>query len=239
MRRDSAAQSALLRLRHLIAAEFEPGDRLPPEKDLAEALDVSRTTVREALVVLAAEDIVTRQWGSGTFVNAPPKVASLNMSTIESYRDRVATGGRAVTLLEASCDLVAPPAGAALALQLEGGAKAWHIRRLFAVDGSPSALMSEVVPAQLFGRPIDPSPMLRIETSLYDLLNQHAPGSAVHASTELEAVCVHGPDARALDLTDGAPVLQATQTTFERRGQPVAHGVSLQRTDLVRMRITR
>lgn len=239
MRRDSAAQSALLRLRHLIAAQFAPGDRLPPEKELAEALDVSRTTVREALVVLAAEDIVTRQWGSGTFVNEPPKVASLNMSSIESYRDRVATGGRVVTLFDASCELVAPPAGSAAALQLEAGAKAWLIRRLFAVDGSPSALMREVLPAQLFGRPIDPSPMLSIETSLYDLLNRHTPGAAVHASTELEAVCVHGDDARALDLPDGAPALQASQTTFARRGEPVAHGVSLQRTDLVRMRITR
>ncbi|RIQ11008.1 GntR family transcriptional regulator [Jiangella rhizosphaerae] len=239
MRRDSAAQSALLRLRHLIATEFAPGDRLPPEKELAEALEVSRTTVREALVVLAAEDIVTRQWGAGTFVSEPPKVASLNMSAIESYRDRVGTGGRTVTLLDASCELVPPPAASAAVLQLDAGAKAWHVRRLFAVDGSPSALMSEIVPAQLFGRPIDPSPMLRIETSLYELLNRHTPGAAMHASTELEAVCVRGDDARALDLDDGAPVLQATQTTFARRGEPVAHGVSLQRTDLVRMRITR
>ncbi|WP_116949953.1 GntR family transcriptional regulator [Jiangella endophytica] len=239
MRRDSAAQSALLRLRHLVATEFAPGDRLPPEKELAEALEVSRTTVREALVVLAAEDIVTRQWGAGTFVSEPPKVASLNMSSIESYRDRVGSGGRTVTLLDASCELVPPPALAAAALQLDAGAKAWHVRRVFAVDGEPSALMDEIVPAQLFGRPIDPSAMLRIETSLYELLNRHTPGAAAHASTELEAVCVHGADARALALDDGAPALQATQTTFARRGEPVAHGVSLQRTDLVRMRITR
>ncbi|TDE14342.1 GntR family transcriptional regulator [Jiangella asiatica] len=239
MRRDSAAQSALLRLRHLIAAQFRPGDRLPPEKDLAETLDVSRTTVREALVVLAAENIVTRRWGAGTFVSAPPKVASLNMSKIESYRDRVGAGGRIVTLLDASCDLVTPPTASAAALQIEGGAKAWHVRRLFAVNGAPSALMSEIIPAQLFGRPIDPNPMLHIDTSLYELLNRHTPGAAMHASTELEAVCIHGEDARALDLDDGAPVLRATQTTFARRGEPVAHGVSYQRTDLVRMRITR
>src|SRR6201994_77223 len=54
--------------------EFEPGQRLPSERDLAATLEVSRTTVREALQRLHAAGYVTtrRGRGGGTFVLASP-----------------------------------------------------------------------------------------------------------------------------------------------------------------------
>lgn len=50
--------------------EFEPGQRLPTERDLAATLEVSRTTVREALQRLQAAGYVTtrRGRGGGTFI---------------------------------------------------------------------------------------------------------------------------------------------------------------------------
>ncbi|MCW3002570.1 MAG: GntR domain protein [Conexibacter sp.] len=51
---------------------FAPGDLLPPERELAEALNVSRKTVREALDLLRRHDVVTvrRGSGGGTVVDA-------------------------------------------------------------------------------------------------------------------------------------------------------------------------
>ena len=50
--------------------EFEPGQRLPTERDLSATLEVSRTTVREALQRLQAAGYVTtrRGRGGGTFI---------------------------------------------------------------------------------------------------------------------------------------------------------------------------
>ena len=50
------------------AGALAPGDRLPPERDLAQALGVSRMTVRQALASLAARGLVERGVGRGTFV---------------------------------------------------------------------------------------------------------------------------------------------------------------------------
>ncbi|MFO1058242.1 MAG: FadR/GntR family transcriptional regulator [Dongiaceae bacterium] len=50
---------------------LKPGDQLPTEKELIERLGVGRSTVREALQILATINIVEATAGAGTFVRAP------------------------------------------------------------------------------------------------------------------------------------------------------------------------
>ena len=50
------------------AGRLAPGERIPPERELAEHLAVSRMTVRQALASLAARGLVERGVGRGTFV---------------------------------------------------------------------------------------------------------------------------------------------------------------------------
>lgn len=48
---------------------IKPGDKLPSERSLAEKLDVSRTSVKEAITVLESSGIVTVRPGVGMFLN--------------------------------------------------------------------------------------------------------------------------------------------------------------------------
>ncbi|MBI5484799.1 MAG: FadR family transcriptional regulator [Deltaproteobacteria bacterium] len=52
----------------ILAGEFSPGDKLPPERELAEMFGVSRPSVREALNVLASSGLVMSYQGGGTVV---------------------------------------------------------------------------------------------------------------------------------------------------------------------------
>ncbi len=59
-------------IRALIGSgEFPPGARLPPERDLAKQLGVSRPSVREALIALEVEGLVEVRIGSGIYVLGP------------------------------------------------------------------------------------------------------------------------------------------------------------------------
>ena len=54
----------------IIQREMKPGERLPTEKELSELFGVSRSTLREAMKFLRAENVVVIRQGSGTFVSA-------------------------------------------------------------------------------------------------------------------------------------------------------------------------
>ena len=61
-RRESlSTRSATIIKRYLLTERLKPGDRLPPERRLAEALSVSRTVLREAINQLVGEGLVTRE----------------------------------------------------------------------------------------------------------------------------------------------------------------------------------
>jgi GntR family transcriptional repressor for pyruvate dehydrogenase complex len=57
------------RLREFIdARELKPGDRLPSEREIASWLEVSRTSVRQALTALRAIGLVDMRHGGGVYV---------------------------------------------------------------------------------------------------------------------------------------------------------------------------
>lgn len=73
--------TVLSRLRDfLVTAQLAEGGRLPPERDLAESLDVGRSALRKALSTLQAEGVVWRHVGKGTFTGERPidTVADIN-----------------------------------------------------------------------------------------------------------------------------------------------------------------
>lgn len=62
----------------ILAGEFAPGDKLPPERELAEMFGVSRPSVREALNLLASSGLVMSYQGGGTIVMSLVETSSTN-----------------------------------------------------------------------------------------------------------------------------------------------------------------
>lgn len=86
--------------------KFEPGTRLPPERELAVQLGVSRPSLREALLALEIEGRVEIRMGSGVYVCAPPggntpELLPLGESPSEVMHARSVIEGSIVTLAAA------------------------------------------------------------------------------------------------------------------------------------------
>ncbi|MBI3740381.1 MAG: FadR family transcriptional regulator, partial [Chloroflexi bacterium] len=62
-------EEVMVKLAELVRkGKFKPGDRLPPERTLAQQLRVSRATVREALRAMELQSLVISRPGSGTYI---------------------------------------------------------------------------------------------------------------------------------------------------------------------------
>ncbi|SNS45805.1 transcriptional regulator, GntR family [Granulicella rosea] len=71
-------------VRGLVASgELRPGDRLPPERELAKKLKISRSSLRAGIGFLAAMGVLKSRHGAGTFVaNGPPALDSSSLSVL-------------------------------------------------------------------------------------------------------------------------------------------------------------
>jgi GntR family transcriptional repressor for pyruvate dehydrogenase complex len=76
--RGGSTEHVIDHVRRLIASgDLHPGDRLPPERDLATQLGVSRPTVRAGLRALSAMGVIESKHGSGTYIpSGPPRLDS-------------------------------------------------------------------------------------------------------------------------------------------------------------------
>lgn len=68
--------------RHILEGSLKPGDRLPPERELAAEFGVSRPSLREAIQKLASKGMVQSRQGGGTYVTD-----SLNSSFFDPWHD--------------------------------------------------------------------------------------------------------------------------------------------------------
>ena len=90
---------------------YVPGSKLPNENQLSEELQVSRTTLREAISFLVAQEVLEIRRGRGTFVAEELPAAGVDLTELEGMRSRI----RAQDLFEMR--LIFEPATVALACE--------------------------------------------------------------------------------------------------------------------------
>lgn len=86
------------------SGEFPPGSRLPPERKLAEMFDVSRPTIREAIIALEVRGRVEVKTSSGVYVlqNSQMEESDIRVSAFELTQARALVEGEAAALAAVS-----------------------------------------------------------------------------------------------------------------------------------------
>jgi GntR family transcriptional regulator len=200
----------------IAVGKLAPGDRLPPERELAAAHGVSRMTVRQALQTLEARGLLRRAIGrnGGSFV-AQPKLE----------RDLGSFGGLSEQLRRQGVS-----AGACVvSVSLVGDAV--EIVRVRFADGEPFALERSRFPADRFSRLLG----LDLTGSLYELLGVHFDAAPVRAVERLEPVLADDDEAEALGVAVGVPLMLVDRTAYDDAGLVVETARDVFRGDRTRV----
>ncbi|MDQ1641921.1 MAG: GntR family transcriptional regulator [Actinomycetota bacterium] len=224
----AAAEDVRLRLLDQISrGQLRPGERLGAERDLARALGVSRSTVRQALAALEESGVVRRVpgRGGGTFVRQQKLERDLShvVGVPALLRQQGMTAGSQIV----STGLEAADEDTAVALGLAPQSYVFDLVRIRLADGTPISLEHVRLPAHLFPGLLD----LPLGGSLYELLQEQygtVPGESVE---HIEVVSAGEDEGSILSVEPGAALLSITRTTKGADGTAFEYSHDLFRAD--------
>jgi GntR family transcriptional regulator len=210
-------QIKILLTQSLVAGEWKPGEAIPSEIELAARFRVSQGTVRKAIDALAAEHILVRRQGKGTFVASHSEPAY-------QYRFLRVTpdgGGKPDPKnFFFGMERGKAAADAARSLGLKPGTPAVTFKRVMSFDGRPVILDEIVFAANQFPG-LTLAELEEFHGSVYSFYESVFGVRMIRAEERLRAVAADSVAAAHLKVKPGTPLLCVDRIAFTYGDKPV------------------
>ena len=216
-----------LLLESLGSGEWRPGEAIPSEIELAGRFKVSQGTVRKAIDELAAENLLVRRQGKGTFV------ATHGERTVRFRFLRLAsdTGGPSSVERQVLEFRRARASGElARVLDMKAGDPMLLIKRLLSFGGDPVVLEEVWLPAALF-KGLTAAALSEHKGALYNLFETQFGTRMVRAEEKLKAEVADQASAACLAVPVGHPLLAVERVSYTYSDRPVEWRRGLYKTD--------
>lgn len=205
---------------------MQAGERLPSDRDLAQEFGVSFVTARQAVSRLAADGLVERHVGRGTFV-AGARLEK-NMSGLTSFSEDMVRRGLPVHSKVLECDVRPATRDVAQALQIAESSPVVHIRRVRFADHIPMAIEGVNLYALAFPGLADED---FSHQSLYEVLERRYGVVPAVARGVLSAVTPTSEEAQVLGISRTTPLIVVCRTAYNDHNEPIEYGESRYRSD--------
>jgi GntR family transcriptional regulator len=206
-----------LMVKGLEAGEWGPGDSIPSEAELALRFNVSQGTVRKAIDEMAAENMLVRRQGKGTFV-----ATHNDPRSFFRFLRLVPDSGEIRSSNSVPIDCWRAKAGGDVArmLQLEVGAPVVVVRRLLKFGTKPVVADEIYLPAELFPD-LNMDVLRQAEGSLYSLYEERYGVRMIRAEERIRAVSADRMSSELLEVPEGGPLLSVERVAFTYGNKPV------------------
>lgn len=212
----------------ITSGTYQPGDRLPPEPELAAQLGISRATLRTAMSALERQGLIHRRQGLGTFVaglSAPNLQGGLQfLVNLESLANKA---GLVAEALDRTVLVVPATEVWAKVLNVEEGTPLNQVRYTLAIEGAPTAALDTLVPEAVLTKP-------ELEggagSALAALLD-HAECRPAYTNSRIFAIAASKAVAARLQVPPRQPLLYMEETYYTTFGRPVALSLNCFVTD--------
>jgi GntR family transcriptional regulator len=219
-------------IKNLIVADLEkgewkPGELIPSEQELALRFQVSQGTVRKAVDELAAENLLVRRQGKGTYVGThhEPRAQFRFLRIVPDEGEAVTAQSR---FLE--CKRQRATAEVASLLELKTGDAVVFIRRVLSFESEPVVLDDIWLPGTLF-KGLTAERLAEYHGPLYGLFESEFGTRMIRAEERLRAVAAADVACVNLRIAEGTPLLLVERVSFSYGERPVELRRGLCRTE--------
>lgn len=205
-------------LRSLQAGEWRPGEAIPSEIELALRFKVSQGTVRKAIDELAAENLLVRRQGKGTYVatHAEERVQYRFLRLTPDHPE--AAGPVHRELLD--CRRLRAPADIARILQLKAGDMVVEVRRVLHFAGRPVVLDDIWLPGHMF-KGLTAERLSDYKGPMYGLFETEFGVRMIRAEEKIRAVLAEEAESALLKIPVGTPLLSVERLSRTYDDRPV------------------
>jgi len=219
-----------LMLQSLQQGEWKPGEVIPSEFDLAARYKVSQGTMRKAIDELAADNLLVRRQGRGTFV-ATHAEQQVSYRFLRLQPDNGAGEGEEPAQRDVvECRRQRASAEVARALGLRAGDPVLQARRLLRFAGVPTILEDLWLPAGPF-KGLTAERLADHHGPMYAMFEAEFGVRMVRADEKLRAVLPDAVQARLLGVTPATPLLSVERIAYTYNDAPMELRRGLYRTD--------
>lgn len=225
---------ALQKIRSLVD-QSQVGDRLPSEDQLAAACEVSRPTVRTALITLETEGRVIRRQGLGTYVAEPSQIFHPPIDALWSVFDIVRRSGFTPSVSGVTITDEVTHAKASRTLKLSPDTPLTEISRTIMADKQPGVYLQDYITPTGSSHQFQSFDGETLSQFLRDQCH-------IRLSYALSNISVMGAShdiSNALSVPLGAPILFIEQTAYTDNHDPVVYSLGFYREGLVTYAATR
>jgi GntR family transcriptional regulator len=183
---------------------LQSGDTLPSEPDLSRMFGVGRSTIREALMHLESDGLLTRRQGSGTVLTALASEVTVGLEVLEPMEARARRFGLTVTAVDVVTETVPASPELAERLAVDVGSPLLVVTRTLRSESMPLAVIRSYLTDRVVGA-TDALDHGNLAEVLFDREN------AAFAAATLLPTRVSGEIATRLGMEDGDLALRIEQ----------------------------
>jgi GntR family transcriptional regulator len=213
-------QIKVLILQNLQSGEWKPSTAIPSEIELAARFKVSQGTVRKAIDELAAENLLVRRQGKGTFVatHAERQIQYRFLKLIPDNGDPSSEGPAQRHIID--CKRIRASVEVARALALRTGDAALQVRRVLSFANVPTILEDLWLPATPF-KGLTAERLRDYNGPMYALFEMEFGVRMVRAEEKIRAVLPDAEQCELLQIPPQTPLLSVERTAYTYNDIPM------------------
>jgi GntR family transcriptional regulator len=210
-------QIKALIMQRLQSGEWKSGELIPSEVELGNRFKVSQGTVRKAIDELAAENLLVRRQGKGTFVATHHEARSQFrfLRLMPDSDEPQVTDKRVIELKR-----LRAPADIARQLGMKSGDSVVYVKRVLAFDGVPTILEELWLPGALF-KALTLERLAEYKGPMYGLFETEFGTRMIRATEQIRAASADADAAELLAVEKSSPLLCVERVSFTYGDKPV------------------